>query len=117
MPRKSKLNQLNVTHGEVVTRQPSGLDELLGYKGISEYRFLNDPFDDQEYEKYLNNLATADLAEHCQKFGLIHTDNKKMTINKLLAEFQLHRSRFRPKDNVKTPLRDVTVEKIMSAAK
>ena len=117
MPRKSKLNTLSQTHGEIVQRQPSGLEELLGYKGLSEYKFLTNPFDDQEYEKYLNNLATADLAEHCQKFGLIHTDNKKMTINKLLGEFQLHRSRFSPKDNVQTPLKDITIEKIMSAAK
>ncbi len=117
MPKKHKLNQLKVTHGEVVSREPSNLSQLLGYGGTSEYRFLTNPFDENEYEIYLKNLATADLAEHCQKFGLIHTDNKKMTINKLLAEFQLHRSKYSPRDNSKAVVKDISVEKIMSAAK
>ena len=55
MPRKSKLNQMSQTHGEVVQRQPSSLSQLLGYEGLSEYKFLTNPFDENEYEKYLNN--------------------------------------------------------------
>lgn len=126
MPRKSKLKELKSTHGALPFKQINTLDELLGNNGRSKYRYLNDPFDCQEYKNYLNKLQPSDLNAHAAEFGLLgdtsDPSGRERLKNKLIAEFQLHAAKFKAPSNQNLDLekaknKDVSLEQIMAAGK
>jgi hypothetical protein len=120
MPRK-KLNQLSQTHGQLETFQPTTIDQILGDRGGGNYKFLNDPFSQEEYAAYLKGLVESDLFTHCQDYGIICNDNRKAVEKKLLAIFAENRAKYRipktanPKASANTDHK--IVSKIMAAGK
>lgn len=94
-PKKSVLQTAHTTHGMVENFKPTTIDQVLGNRGGSDYKFLNDPFSEEEYAAHLKNMVNSDLYTHCQDHGLIFTDNRKMIETKLLGIFRESRAKFR----------------------
>lgn len=92
---KKPLKSLHQAHGKVEKFQPTTLDQLMGDTGRSKYRFLEDPFNVEEYETYLKSLVGTDLYNHAQEMGFVPTDNRKLLIDKLIYEFKLNRSQYK----------------------
>lgn len=118
MGRPKKIKELHGAHGmiEQETFKPRNLDQLLGYDNSNKYSFLKDRSSSSEYESFLTKLSDTDFYEHCQAFGLVYTDNRKLIEKKLLNDFELSRSQYNRIPDVKTtatPDYDL-VKKIMS---
>ena len=84
MPKKSKLSELNQTHGKV--EKPVTLDQIWGDTGINKYGTL----DPVEYVKYVNDLNKSDLQAHAVKIGLVPIDDRSTLISRLKREFNKH---------------------------
>jgi len=91
MPRKSKLSQLNQTHGKI--EKPVTLDQIWGDTGITKYGTL----DPVEYDKYVNDLNKSDLQAHAVKIGLVPIDDRNTLISRLKREFNKHISAYKVK--------------------
>ena len=124
MRKSKKLSELKQTNGELAEKVvPQTIDQLLGYNGKSKYKFLHDPFDDVEYEQYLKGLNESDLYNHCLEFGIMHMDNKKLTISKLLNEFRVNRSMYslkssnNPNEKPLNTSQEEEVRRIMAAGR
>jgi len=91
MPKKSKLNELNQTHGKV--ENPITLDQIWGDSGINKYGTL----DANEYDKYVNELNRSDLQTHAVKVGLVPIDDRKTLLSRLKREFNKYVSTFKVK--------------------
>jgi hypothetical protein len=97
MPRKSKTSVLktaHTVHGKI-ERKPTTIDQVLGNNGTSTYRFLKDPFSEDEYSSYIKQMGQSDLYAHCQDFGIIFLDNRRLVENKLLDLFRENRAKYR----------------------
>ena len=88
MPRKTKLNQINQTHGKVEegSSSPRTLDQIFGDNGSTKYGTLIL----EEYLVYLNDLNKSDLQSHANKMGLVPIDNREILISRLKKEFIKH---------------------------
>lgn len=89
MPKKSKLSNLNQTHGKV--ENPITLDQIWGDSGINKYGTTSL----EEYDKYLNGLNRSDLQSHAVKVGLIPIDDKNTLISRLKKEFNRHTASYK----------------------
>lgn len=124
MPRKKKssvLQTAHTVHGMVETRKPTTIDQVLGYNGTSTYRFLKDPFSEQEYSDYIRQLHESELYSHCQNFGIIYLDNRRLVEGKLLDLFRENKAKYSAPTNA-TPQKSNNTNfdiasKIMSAGK
>ena len=90
MPKKSKLDSLTQTHGQV--ESPRTLDQIWGDSGQSKYGTLVLA----EYQKYLKELTKSDLQTHAVKVGLIPVDNRETLVKRLEKEFNKHVSLYQP---------------------
>lgn len=90
MPKKSKLDSLNQTHGQV--ESPRTLDQVWGDSGEGKYGTL----ELTEYQKYLKECTKSDLQAHAVKIGLIPVDNRDTLVKRLEREFIKHVSLYRP---------------------
>jgi hypothetical protein len=110
MPKKSKLDSLTQTHGQV--ESPRTLDQIWGDSGQSKYGTLVLA----EYQKYLKELTKSDLQTHAVKVGLIPVDNRETLVKRLEKEFNKHVSLYQPapktKNNIKLSktARDILAE-------
>jgi len=110
MPKKSKLDSLIQTHGQV--ESPRTLDQIWGDSGQSKYGTLVLA----EYQKYLKELTKSDLQTHAVKVGLIPVDNRETLVKRLEKEFNKHVSLYQPapktKNNIKLSktARDILAE-------
>ena len=96
MPKKSKLDSLNQTHGQV--ESPRTLDQVWGDSGEGKYGTL----DLSEYQKYLKECTKSDLQAHAVKIGLIPVDNRETLTKRLVKEFSKHVSMYKvPKQESK----------------
>jgi len=106
MAKKTKLNQINQTHGKVEnSSSPRTLDQIFGEDGNYKYGTLIL----EEYISYLNDLNKSDLQSHASKIGLVPIDNREILCTRLKKEFIKHVSGYnvqQPQDkkikNVKT---------------
>ena len=99
MPKKSKLDSLTQTHGQV--ESPRTLDQIWGDSGQSKYVTLVLT----EYQKYLKELTKSDLQAHAIKVGLIPVDNRETLVKRLEREFNKHVSLYRPAPKVKNDIK------------
>ena len=92
MPKKSKLNSLNQTHGKIEddVKAPRTLDQIFGDDGSTKYGTLIL----EEYAVYLNDLNKSDLQSHANKMGLVPIDNREILISRLKKEFVKHVSAY-----------------------
>jgi hypothetical protein len=110
MPKKSKLDSLTQTHGQV--ESPRTLDQVWGDSGQSKYGTLVLA----EYQKYLKELTKSDLQAHAIKVGLIPVDNRETLVKRLEREFNKHISLYqsapKTKNNIKLSksARDILAE-------
>jgi len=95
MPKKTKLDSLNQTHGQV--ESPRTLDQVWGDNGEGKYGTLKLT----EYQKYLKECTKSDLQAHAVKIGLIPIDNRETLVKRLEREFIKHISLYKsaPKQN------------------
>jgi len=84
MSKKSKLDSLNQTHGQI--DGPRTLDQVWGDSGQSKYGTLILA----EYQKYLKECTKSDLQAHAIKIGLIPVDNRETLVKRLEKEFNKH---------------------------
>jgi len=88
--RPSKKNMLQI-HGkeEIVKRQPSSLDEILG-ETLSVYTANSS----DEYRGQLAEMNMTDLQAHAYKIGLVPTQDRKVLTDRLVQEFTKWNSRY-----------------------
>jgi len=99
MAKKSKLDLLNQTHGQI--ESPRTLDQVWGDTGEAKYGTL----DLTEYQKYLKESTKSDLQAHAVKVGLIPVDNKEILAKRLEREFIKHVSQYRSAPKTKNGLK------------
>jgi hypothetical protein len=99
MPKKSKLDSLTQTHGQV--ESPRTLDQVWGDSGQSKYGTLALA----EYQKYLKELTKSDLQAHAIKVGLIPVDNRETLVKRLEREFNKHISLYQPAPKTKNDIK------------
>lgn len=99
MPKKSKLDLLNQTHGQV--ENPRTLDQVWGDSGEGKYGTL----ELTEYQKYLKESTKSDLQAHAVKIGLIPIDNRDTLVKRLEREFVKHTSLYKPAPKMKNGLK------------
>lgn len=92
--KKSKLESLSQTHGEV--EKAVTLDQVWGDVGNVKYGTL----DVEKYSVYLDDLNKSDLQAHAIKIGLVPIDDRKNLVLRLKKEFQKHISQFKVKSSV-----------------
>jgi len=107
MPRKSKLESLEQTHGKVETYKPTTLDQIWGDDGHSKYNTM----DEQVYLKSLAEMTKSDLHNHAVRIGVVPIEDRERLLKRLLHEFRLHVSSYRfPADAQQQPKQKITPE-------
>lgn len=133
---KRKLKDSIQVNGELPTdnlsnyqrRQvkPMSIEQVLGNdNGTSQYRFLNDPFDTDEYKAFLKKLLDSDFRKHAESFGAKYYDpaDRPRIERRLIDDFEIHAARFRaprnlhPSNKKMTPDSIKRLESIMAVGK
>ena len=97
MPRKkSKLDNLNQTHGKVENKKVT-LDQVWGDDGMRKYGTL----DPVEYDEYLKELSKTDLQSHASRIGLVPIDDRETLKRRLKQEFIKYVSQYQVKPDSK----------------
>jgi hypothetical protein len=88
--RPSKQQMLQI-HGkeEVINKQPSSLDEILG-ETLSIYTVNSS----EDYRGQLAEMNMTDLQSHAYKIGLVPTPDRKVLTDRLVQEFVKWNSRY-----------------------
>jgi hypothetical protein len=86
--KKSKelLNQNVEVDGRSLSNNPTALEQIWGYDGLSKYGTL----DVEEYTAKINDMLPVDLQNHAREVGLRPDVEVKVLKERLLREFQLH---------------------------
>lgn len=89
-PRKKKISEMEQLDGKLytdpnevaATHKPRTLDEIMGIEPTSKYKITNT----EEYETYLRDLNSTDLARECEKVGIVYHNDMVRTRKVLASE-------------------------------
>lgn len=106
MPRKSKLEKMSQTHGQLETFKPTLLSQIIGDTGLDKYGTM----DEDIYVNQLKNMNKSDLQAHATRVGLVPIDDRERLTKRLMHEFRLHVAAYRYPTVKPTPQNPVSPE-------
>jgi hypothetical protein len=105
--KKDKNIPQNASFGKTEGVVPTTIDQLLGDVGQSNYRFLKDPFSEDQYDSYLRALLPTDLYRHAQEHGFAYAENRDLILRKLIDKFRLNRAQYKSYKQERSPNNDL----------
>lgn len=107
MKKKGNKIPANASFGKTESFKPTTIDQLLGDIGQANYRFLKDPFDENQYVDYVKSMLPSDLYRHAQEHGFAYADNRDLLIRKLVDKFRIDRSQYKANAAVQSNNTDI----------
>jgi len=114
--KKTKMSDLEQSHGKEENFQPTTLDQIWGDDGMGKYSTSNE----EEYKKELDEMSKTDLESHANNLGILPAGDRVRLEERLVYEFQRHFNGYRkPADTNTTTNADVPehVRKILEEGK